>query len=85
MQAIRITTTILRRSSLLVFLYEPYHAAIVINHVLRQQGGLLACNQQLRLVRIKQENVEIIEQQIIMQIFSQLIQVIDVVATYQIV
>ena len=85
MQAEGVATSIFGGSSFLVLLDKPYHASVLVNHVLRQKCCLLTRNNQLRLVRVEDEDVEIVVQQIVVQILAQFIKIVHVRTCYQVV
>ena len=60
MQAEGIATGIFRRGGLTILLYEPHHASVLIDEILREKRGLLAGDDELRLVGVEDEDVEVI-------------------------
>ena len=85
MQAEGVGTRIFWRGGLLVFLHKPHYTSILIDEVLREKRGLLGGDDELWLVGIEDEDVEVIEQQVIMKVFTQPVEEIDVGTGYHIV
>ena len=69
----------------MVFLDEPHHATILIDQVLREKGGLLASDDELGLLGVEDEDIEVIEQEVVVKVFAQLVKEIDVGTRYHIV